>query len=247
MEALRAYLTPNARKKQRLDDIDADSALSEGDSDAEIVEAPDDNEQPPWWAAQQLKLMKEMKDTMSSFHKLQTDVSDIKNELSHVKLQTGLAQSAAEEALEVVTNVEDRVKSLEQECLSHDAIQKMIDDAISEMKKTMAASTERLQRIAPPTAGNSNQGDEKFCRTLVVGSFDQDTAKDDVVKYLSDSIFKDVPGIEETYAYTHGSVGFVRFVTKDAMYDFLKAFSRKAKPQINGKTVFLLCFVRICL
>ena len=123
--------------------------------------------------------------------------------------------------------------------MTHVAIKKMIDEAIANVKKNVAATTGRIKNLAAAASENVNQLDEKFCRTLVVGSFGQDTAKEDIVNFLTTSILKGVVGIEETYAYTYGSVGFVRFETRDAMYVFLKDFERKEKPHINGKKIWV--------
>ena len=45
--------------------------------------------------------------------------------------------------------------------------------------------------------------------------------------------------IDEIYAYTFGSVGFVRFATRDAMFAFLKQMGTKEKPQINGRSLWI--------
>ena len=110
MNALREYLSPNAKKKQRANQPDNDEeAFKESENEMdEVVE----EESPPKWAAQQTKLMREIKEMMTSFSRLQQEVKDVKNEIDHAKLQASMAQCSAEEAVDIATNVENRVKAL---------------------------------------------------------------------------------------------------------------------------------------
>jgi uncharacterized coiled-coil protein SlyX len=204
--------------------------------------------------------MSEMKDMMSSFASLQSDMKDMKNELDHVKLQSSIAQSTAEEALEVATNVDDRVKALEENAVSQSDVQKMIDaavlklkstlsesatkltsldDAFYKLKSTVAESTSKMCSLAAVQNKPGGDLDEKFCRTVVIGGFGQDTPKDEILEFLNANVLKDVAGIDEAYAYNYGSVGFVRFESKDGMYNFLKSAGQKPKAKINGKEIWI--------
>ena len=79
MDALRNYLTPNAKKKQRVEEPFADDASIASE---ELEE--EDDEEPPKWAQQQLKEMGEIKQMLSGLAGLQSDVKDIRTELNHV-------------------------------------------------------------------------------------------------------------------------------------------------------------------
>jgi hypothetical protein len=45
--------------------------------------------------------------------------------------------------------------------------------------------------------------------------------------------------MEEVYAYSFGSVGFVRFTTTNAMFLFLKQAGAKEKPQIGDRNLWI--------
>ena len=197
MEALRSYLTPNA-KKARTSELEGDELSADG-SEAEMEEI-DEMEEPPWWAAQQLKLMSEMKDMMSSFASMQDDVKDIKDELEHVKLQSSLAQSTAQEAVDIATNVEDRVKALEDDvagCVKLHDVQKLVDEAFAKLKSTLVESTSVIRATPQKSNMQDSQLEDKFGRTVVVGGFAQDTPKAEIVEFLNSNVLKDVAGVEE--------------------------------------------------
>eukprot|EP00959_Pyramimonas_sp_CCMP1952_P216041 4518763-Pyramimonas_sp.AAC.1 len=46
-------------------------------------------------------------------------------------------------------------------------------------------------------------------------------------------------GVEETYAYQFGSVGFVRFTSPKLMYEFLRKFNSRPKPTIGNRTTWV--------
>ena len=252
MDALRSYLTPNAKKKQRVEEPFADDASIASE---ELEE--EDDEEPPKWAQQQLKEMGEIKQMLSGLAGLQSDVKDIRTELNHVKLQCSLAQSTAEEAMDVVTNAEDRVKALEDNMLDKVDVQKMIAKAVAALTSTISESSTKLSSIdvafaklqstvkesashlASTQKHFSSDLDEQFSRTAVMGGFDQDSPKDLVTEYLNTVVLKDVVGVEEVYAYNYGSVGFIRFLSKDDMYKFLKAAGQKPKAKNNGKDLWI--------
>ena len=248
MDALRSYLTPQRNKKMRLaaleegEDEDAFSEAGSAQEQEEMEEVMDEErEQPPWWAKKQFKMMTEIKDMMGSFSALKKDVNEIKNELTHVKLQASLAQESAEEARDIANNVEDRVKTLEADVVLHADIKKMIDEAIAGLQAITTETVGNLRSTTCPQPGGTNQSDNdnKMSRTAVVGGFDQDTPKEEVVTFLQQNLLKDAVGVEEAYGYTFGSVGFIRFNSRDAMFQFLKNVNAKPKPQIKDRDVWI--------
>ena len=96
-------MAPIAKKQRLKEDNDE---ISDMDM-SEIKE--DDEEKQPEWAKEQMILMKEIKSMLSEMTGLKQDVVHIKDDLNHVTLQAGMAQATAEEALEVVNNVDDRL------------------------------------------------------------------------------------------------------------------------------------------
>jgi hypothetical protein len=155
-----------------------------------------------------------------------------------MKLQASMAQAAAAEARDIAINVEDRMKSFEADLLQRADVQKMIDEAIAGLKAATAGTLLGSIPLAHATVTNTSQTD-KMSRTAVVGGFGPDTPKDQVIEYLKKHIVKDVAGIEEAYAYSFGNVGFVRFSSIDALFQFLKKMNSKDKPQINGRSVWI--------
>ena len=67
---------------------------------------------------------------------------------------------------------------------------------------------------------------EKFKRTAVIGGFQLDSMKNDVEAKIKD-IVQHWGGVDEAYAYRRCSIGFVRFMTVDAMCAFVKGFNAK--------------------
>ena len=59
------------------------------------------------------------------------------------------------------------------------------------------------------------------------------------MNFLQKHIINGAVGFEEVYAYTFGSVGFVRFDTTTAMYQFLKTVNDKQRPQVHGRSVWI--------
>ena len=232
MEALRSYLTPQA-KKQRVQ--------PECDSDEDIDDVEDDDtEVQPKWAQERLAMMKEMKKMLSSITGLKEEVQAIKDELSHVKLQTGMAQSSAEEALMMVNGMEDRVQFLETTVICKNDVVKIVDNAVALLKESMRTSSNAAKG---PFTSQGRPTDssvaDKFGRTAVVGGFGRDTPKEEVVKFTKDMVIKDALGVEEVCAYNYGSVGFIRFESRDAMFKFLKDGNAKPNPTTNGKSIWI--------
>ena len=128
-----------------------EEVLSDAASEFDAVDAAsfdDDEEKPPRWALRQFKMMKAINDKMGIVTTLQQAVTQIKDELGHVKLQAGLAQDAAEGALEIGQNVEDRVQSLEAQIVSCADIKKMIDEAITGLSALIAETVRRHESHA---------------------------------------------------------------------------------------------------
>lgn len=60
-----------------------------------------------------------------------------------------------------------------------------------------------------------------------------------MLSFLTQSVLKNVQNIDETFAYNFGSVGFVRFQNRDAMFRFLTDSRTKDKPTVNGKPIWI--------
>ena len=73
----------------------------------------------------------------------------------------------------------------------------------------------------------------------MVGGFEQDSERNDVVTFIKESMLKDVNGVDEVYAYNFGNVGFIRFNNVDAMWTYVKDAANKPKPKIADKDVWI--------
>ena len=236
MNALRMYLTPQA-KKQRLmretaEEEDQSDLLSEGDGDAISEPAAtslDDK------LEKQENMMNKMMDMMAD---LSEQFKDFKNELSHVRLQAGIAQESAEEALERVAAVEERIDDMETRIMSKCKIQEMIDESLKHLRD--AASYPLPGATSPTWKQRTPYGaDEKFARTVVIGGFVKDTPRGEVKDFIEKWIVGKQAGVDEVYAYMFGNVGFVRFLTDKAMWDFLKEANQRPKPKFGEKEVWI--------
>ena len=244
MEVLKAYLTPKA-KKQRLTEEEDDMKIQEEEDEDRGEE---DTEEPPAWAQQmQRTILKEM---TSMIRPLTTGMEDFRTEVNSIKLhmgmvqaeaeeattQAGLAHSAAEEAVKLTQDLDEKVKKIEASMVTMSQVQN-----INEMFKT-AGEAKPLNKnvVHNSTAGDAeSEKTEQFKRTAFIGGFEEDSIKADVVHKVKD-ILKDVGGVEDVFAYRRGSIGFARFQSIGAMYKFLEQYNWKdgVKPTHNGKTLW---------
>ena len=241
MQALRAMqiaLTPD-KKRQKVED---DSLVSDDEQDDHELMEEDENEVPqPRWANMERMLitiqgmMQEIQDEMNG---VRNDVEEIKSELANVRLQAGFAQSSAQETLEAANSVEERVSMLEDTYVTKKSVEQMIDDAFQSLKKHTQTSFAALKVSASAFSTSSKPDADKFSRTAVVGGFENDTPKDEVIHFLQTQLCNDDQSIEETYVYNIGSVGFIRFLSRDAMFRFLRKMQDRNQYQREMASVF---------
>ena len=234
-------LTPD-KKRQKVEDASLMSDEEDEEDDQELREEDVNEEPQPRWAKVEGMLltiqgmMQEIQDEMNG---VRNDVDEIKSELANVRLQVGFAQSSAQEALDATSSMEDRVSMLEDTYVSKKAVEQMIDDAIVSLKKHALSGSVALKASVNASPHASSSDADKFLRTAVVGGFEQDTPKDEVMQFLEKQVCKGEPSIDEIYAYNFGSVGFIRFVSRDAMFKFLKDAGSKPKPVRKGKSLWI--------
>ena len=74
---------------------------------------------------------------------------------------------------------------------------------------------------------------------MVIGGFAQDSDRDDVTSLIEKHVISETDeAVEEIYAYTFGSIGFIRFVSIDSMRTFLKKFGARPRPNVGGTTLW---------
>ena len=235
MQVLLKALSP-VPKRHKTSQIELSDSEPELEEDREMTEAVEDDV--PNWAKAQNDKMDKLLDMITE---VKTSIGNIKDEIAQVRFQAGVAQAVAEEAIEKIDDVETRVfeklEALESQIPSVVTIQKMIEETLSKMKQEVPKQHSPQMTKSNLLSHGSNE--EKFSRTLVVGGFERDTPKREVVEFMNKSILKNVGGVDEAFAYNFGSVGFVRFLDRDDMFTFIKEFSTKDKPTFQGKAIWV--------
>ena len=171
---------------------------------------------------------------------MRTDVSQLKlntnmaqAEAEEASTQVGMAHAASEEAANLVAELKLKTGELEAAMVKREAIEEMVQAALVKAKTTVDDTPRN-------SAYQTNMQMDKFSRTVVVGGFEEDSLKADVVEALNKGVAKHVQGIEEVYAYRRGSIAFIRFRTVDLMWNFLKKVNARGvdKPVHNGRKLW---------
>ena len=112
MQALRALMTPETSKRQKVEHEDF-----EPDEDHELLEEEqeDDHDDQPEWAKRQEARM--MMNIQHMFQEVQDDVHGLKQEIDHIKLQSEVALSRAEESMEKAEAVEEMMADMRKNTL----------------------------------------------------------------------------------------------------------------------------------
>ena len=227
MQALRAAyaLTPLAKKQKTSEPIE----FEDSDDDQDLDEDQDQEqhkEKQPGWAKRQEKLLQQILSRLST---IEEDFEDVKHEVANAKFQAGVAQSIAEEAMDKLGALQEKIDAVEAKAITSEQVAEMIDTALQHAgaKRTiMVSKSDRFQE--PETS-------EKFSRTVVFGGFPRDSERNEIIKFIDANIIKDSdPRVDETFAYRFGSVGFVRFQSSKHMWEFLKDYNNKSRPK-NGE------------
>ena len=251
METLRAYLTPKA-KKQRLgeeeDDIKSELSFDEMKDDEEGVD--EDGVHSELMKTMRQEIRKEM---LAMIRPINDSIEDIRRDVSNMRMEMGLVQAevedattqaglshgAAEEATNLTHELDIKVTDVEKSMATLTQVKNLIEETIS--KKASSFDVKKQPGSLPLTSrlGVDDAKIEKFKRTTVVGGFDDDMMKTDVEAKLME-IMAGVAGVEDHFAYRRGSIGFVRFVTTDDMWMFIRKFNDKdfTKPTYKGKTLW---------
>ena len=235
---LRSLVSPERKRAKKQIDLDTDSELQEEEED---IQETTTEELPPSWVKEQHDMMTKL---MEKFTQVQTSIGSMKTEVAQANFQAGVAQAIAEEAIEKVEHLETKVmeqlETLENRIPTALSVQAMIDKTLSEMKDDwpkLCVPAPDLTKTHFHRAPAPNEG--KFSRTVVIGGFERDTPKDIIVEFMNKNILNNVPNIEEAFAYNFGSIGFVKFQHREAMFKFMKDVSNKEKPTVNGKQIWI--------
>ena len=246
METLRAYLTPQA-KKQRTHAIEEEAEDFDVEPDPGAEDEVDEDEDEPSWAKKfQKVLLTEMRTMLSP---VMDTIEDLKKDMNNMKLETGLARveaeeammqaglahGAAEEAANLAKNLDAKISQIQVSMLKLDDVKTMIDEAIR--GNVQGGQSGRLDD-ASAKLSHSPEKLEKFKRTMVMGGFPDDSYKREVENKVQQTV-AGATGVEEIYAYRRGSIGFVRFLTADDMWKYLKDFNAtEEKSSREGKKLW---------
>ena len=238
MQALRAALTPLAKKQKTADEIE----LSSDEEDDTVEEKFP--EKFPDWANRQESLLQQI---LSRLTTIEDSFHDMQTEISQAKFQAGVAQSLAEEAMDKVEKMNDemneKMKNIEENMITKSQVQNMIDSSLQQLKGNtgpfVSVQHQKGKPITFQNDGRNAHADEKFSRTAVIGGFPRDTDRNEIIKFINTNIVKETdPNIDELFAYKFGSIGFVRFQTTSQMWDFITKQNDKPKPKFDGKEVW---------
>ena len=240
MQALLNLVSPERKRaKKSIELSDPESEMLEEVDQREA--AQEEPEQLPRWAKEQSDMMNKLVQMVST---VQDHLEAVKVEVAQIKFQSGVAQSIADDAMAKVDDVENQIyeklAALESRIPNVSTIQTMIDETLSKqtlkMPNIISPQPRQTSKDAQHVHGTN---EEKFSRTAVIGGLQKDTAKHDVVQFMNQFLLKDVKGIDESFAYNFGSVGFVRFHSREEMFTFIKDFSGGIKPTIKSKQVWV--------
>ena len=227
MQVLRNLVSPERKRAKTEYTLD--------DSDVELEEESDTEknlkEDVPKWATEQKQMITKMVDMMTD---MKNNIGTIKEEVAQIRFQAGVAQAVAEKAREKMEDVETRVfekiAALEAQIPSVATIQNMIDETLRQTNHEVPKQYRQQTTKSSLLVHGTNE--EKFSRIIVVGGFEHDMPKRNIIEFMNKSILKDAVGIDEAFAYNFGSDGFVRFHTRDDMLKFIKDFAAKDKPLV---------------
>ena len=147
--------------------------------------------------------------------------------------------SATEEALQRVGEVEDRIGIIEQKLLNSDQVKDLIKEVIQQdLGGSSAMHGSRWEPLPQSSMSMKTGHDAKFEKTIVIGGFSQDTPRLEITTFINKNIIKeDNRQVDEIYAYSYGSVGFVRFNNKADMWTFLTSSKDNLKFDAEGTSV----------
>ena len=241
MQALINLVSPHPKrqKKPEKDEVE-DVVIPDSDEEDMYAESArddaDSDEEQPAWARRQEERMKE------HFSKLMTNsLNEVKNEVAQIKLQANLAVATAEDAMKKVSELSIKMESQEQG-VTLDVLNEKIEHAMQKIKDEFVRQPNIVNATAhgSSAANKSDDVTDKLARTMVVGSFIQDSQRDEVKALIAKHIISETDEtVDEIYAYSFGSIGFVRFHSVMQMVEFMKKFGNNVKPEVNGKSLWV--------
>ena len=241
MEALRAALTPQRFKKQRVDELLDEEGGN--DSDIEIEEV---KKEVVWTTSRQHLLhglahrLKAVEDTLLKMEpavaqsKFAADMA--KEEADEANVHAGLAHGASEEASTMASELKTKFAEVTAAMVKREEVSKMVQEAVAKLSNIAMPSPSLRTSSARLPEGQT----EKFARTVVVGGFEMDSKKESVEADVAE-LLKGVAGVQEIYAYRRGSIGFARFRSVDDMWAYLKKVNVKGaeRPKVRGMPIWM--------
>jgi len=248
MEMLKALVSPDRKKlKTGSEDLalpDADeeemyatSAIENEDAESDIgleVDLDSDDEQPAWARRQEQRMLKHLTNMMTN------NLEEVKQNISQIKMQVHLAVATAEEAMTKVQELSAKVSAFDEQHVSLAVMNQKIEEAISKINAEINKPGLHIGGVSYASRHiTQNDDNDKLARTMVVGSFLQDSEREVVTSLIAKHIISEMDEtVDEIYAYAFGSIGFVRFKTAEQMKDFLRKFGARPKPQVEGKSLW---------
>ena len=168
-------------------------------------------------------------------------MQDVLKDVAQMKLQVNLAVATADAAKVKAQELEIKVKQLTEQKFTMADVEQKIEEAIMKIKIEIE-NRPRMKSSNVSGASRSNHGEideAKAARTMVIGGFMPDSEKGEVMAMIEKHVIaENDKTVEEIYAYSFGSIGFVRFVSADNMREFLKSFGSKPRPKVDDKNIW---------
>ena len=204
----------------------------DSDEGLEVEALSEEDDAQPEWARKQEERM------LQRFAKMMTGhMEQVQADIVQAKTQASLAVAIAEEAMAKVQEVSVKVSALDEQHISLETMNKKIEEAMEKLKTELQFPKLPMSPAFSPGQQQAVTDDtDKLMRTMVLGSFPQDSERDAVIDLINKHVISDKDGtVDEIYAYAFGSIGFVRFKTSEQMREFLRKFGNDPKPQVEGK------------
>ena len=165
MQALRAAyaLTPLAKKQKTSEPIEFEDSDDDQDLDDDHDQDQDQQmEKQPGWAKRQEKLLQQI---LSRLGTIEEDFEDLKHDIANAKFQAGVAQSIAEEAMDKMGALQEKIDAVEAKAITSEQVAEMIQTALQN------AGAKRITTAPKSDSFQDPETSEKFSRTVVFGGF----------------------------------------------------------------------------
>ena len=159
----------------------------------------------------------------------QTIMDHVSMQVQGMKAEVDEAKALAMEAQEQVRDLRKEIQELRESRSASPATLRSLRSLEAEFKQLKASTANTLglksqnkNANAPPDLKSGGADAEKRARTVVFGTFPQETRSTDIKTWV-DEVMKDAEGVEESFAFGRkfAERAGVRFVSSDSMWKYM--------------------------